>query len=555
MQVITEQQTTRTPASKKLWWRGAVIYQIYVRSFCDSTGDGIGDLPGITSKLDYVAGLGVDGIWLTPFFQSPHKDMGYDVSDYCAVDPLFGSMADFDELQQKAHALGLKVIIDQVLSHTSDQHEWFRLSSSNRDNEKADWFVWADPRADGGPPNNWLSVFGGSAWTWWPSREQYYMHNFLDSQPDLNFHNLQVQDAHLNNIDFWVRKGVDGFRLDTVNFYFHDQQLRDNPMLTVDPLHQSIPEFNPYGLQDHVYDKNRPENLDFLQRVRERLDQYGELTTIGELGEDGEKCLQLIEQYTGSGKRLHMCYGFEMLSGNFSTEKLVQYSRRLESNTEQAWICNAFSNHDVMRAISRWTFEPQYHRAVAVLALNLLLALRGSAYLYQGEELGIPQSELAYEDLRDPYGIAFWPKIPSRDGCRTPMPWDSKAEYAGFGGARPWLPIDPRHLPLAVDRQTGDPGSILTAFRRWLAFRKQNPALIDGDMRLVENEYGLLVLAREMRGQRLLAVFNLEAIDKEYPLPASWGSRAVEGEHIQVNGQSAVFGPYGFGYLLIDAAE
>ena len=249
------------------WWRGAVIYQIYPRSFADSNGDGVGDLPGITAKLDYVASLGVDAIWLSPFFKSPMKDYGYDVEDYCDVDPLFGTLADFDALIAKAHKLNLKVMIDQVISHTADSHPWFKESRANKVNPKADWFVWADAKSDGAPPNNWLSIFGGSAWAWDTRRCQYYLHNFLTSQPDLNFHNKDVREALYKTIDFWLKRGVDGFRHDTVNYYVHDQKLRDNPPNN-NPLVVDVPESNPYGYQQHIYDKSRPENLAVMQELR-----------------------------------------------------------------------------------------------------------------------------------------------------------------------------------------------------------------------------------------------------------------------------------------------
>jgi alpha-glucosidase len=257
------------------WWRGGVIYQIYPRSFQDSSGDGVGDLPGIIARLDYVASLGVDAIWLSPFFSSPMDDMGYDISDYFDVDPLFGSLDDFDRLVEKAHALGIKVIIDQVISHSSDRNPWFIESKSSKTNAKADWYVWADANKDGSPPNNWMSVFGGTSWEWNATRRQYYLHNFLTSQPDLNFHNPEVQDATLGVLRFWLERGVDGFRFDTVNFYFHDEKLRNNP-----PAHRGAlrPEISTYEMQAHVYDKNRPENLDFLKKVRKLLDEFGAMS-------------------------------------------------------------------------------------------------------------------------------------------------------------------------------------------------------------------------------------------------------------------------------------
>ena len=276
------------------WWRGAVIYQIYPRSFQDSSGNGIGDLAGITRRLGHVASLGADAIWLSPIFPSPMADMGYDVSDYTGIDPLFGSLADFDRLLDEAHALGLKVIIDQVLSHTSDQHPWFAESRQSRVNPRADWYVWADPLPDGTPPNNWASVFGGPAWEWDPRRRQYYLHNFLAAQPDLNFHTPAVQDALIDAMRFWLDRGVDGFRLDTVNFYFHDAKLRPNPP---EPRDEVLPAINPYDMQDHVHSKSRPENIAFLQRIRQLTDSYPNRAMVGEVGE-GRRAVEVMAAYT-----------------------------------------------------------------------------------------------------------------------------------------------------------------------------------------------------------------------------------------------------------------
>lgn len=273
------------PQAQSDWWKGAVIYQVYPRSFQDTTGDGYGDLAGVTKRLPYIASLGVDAIWLSPFFTSPMADMGYDVSDYCNVDPMFGTLADFDALMAEAHRLGLKVIIDQVISHTSDKHPWFVDSRASRINSKADWYVWANPKPDGTAPTNWLSVFGGPAWEWDGVRKQYYMHSFLASQPDLNFHNPEVQDAVLETVRFWLERGVDGFRLDTVNHYFHDKLLRDNPPLVDDEsFGLDASDVNPYGMQDHLYDKTRPENVAFLKRFRALLDDYEGRATVGEVG-------------------------------------------------------------------------------------------------------------------------------------------------------------------------------------------------------------------------------------------------------------------------------
>jgi len=294
------------------WWRGSVTYQIYPRSFQDSNGDGIGDLKGITERLGYVADLGVDAIWLSPIFVSPMADMGDDVADYTDIDPIFGSLADFDAMVARAHELGLKVIIDQVLSHSSNQHPFFKESRASRDNPKSDWYVWADPKHDGSPPNNWISIFGGPAWAWDTRRKQYYFHNFLVEQPDFNFHNPAVQDWLLGTMRFWLDRGVDGFRLDTVNFYFHDKLLRDDPA-----DYRTKPEApaNPYEMQYHIFSKNQPENLVFLERMRKLLDEYEARAMVGEVGESHHP-IRMMGEYT-SGKRLQKAYSFEMLGAAF----------------------------------------------------------------------------------------------------------------------------------------------------------------------------------------------------------------------------------------------
>lgn len=492
------------------WWRGAVIYQVYPRSFQDTDGDGIGDLRGVTSRLPHIASLGVDAIWLSPFFTSPQADMGYDVSDYCDVDPMFGTLDDFDEIMGEAHRLGLKVIIDQVISHTSDRHPWFVESRASRSNPKADWYVWADPKPDGTAPNNWLSVFGGPAWEWDGVRRQYYMHNFLTSQPDLNFHNPEVQEAVLATVRFWLDRGVDGFRLDTVNYYFHDRHLRDNPPLVPDPEATSsdAPDVNPYGMQNHLYDKSQPENIGFLRRLRLLLDEYGGRTTMGEVG-DGARSLRTVAAYTSGGDKLHMCYTFDLLGPIFTASHLRRCVENFQAIVTDGWVCWAFSNHDVMRHASRFAPLGADRERVAKLTISLLASLRGSICLYQGEELGLPEAELALEELRDPYGIRFWPAFKGRDGCRTPMVWESGRANAGFSTGIPWLPVREEHRLLAVDTQEGVPGSVLEHYRSTLAFRRSHAALIDGDMAFLASNRDVLAFIRKKGRQRLLFVFNL----------------------------------------------
>jgi alpha-glucosidase len=532
------------------WWRGGVIYQIYPRSFQDANGDGIGDLPGITRRLDHIAALGADGIWISPFFKSPMKDFGYDVSDYCDVDPMFGTLEDFRALVARAHELGLKVMIDQVLSHSSDQHPWFIESRSSRDNPKADWYVWADARDDGNPPNNWLSIFGGSAWQWDTRRCQYYLHNFLTSQPDLNFHNPQVQDALLATVKFWLDLGVDGYRLDTVNFFFHDTQLRNNPgrgapdRSNPDP---AVNPFNPYGWQRHVYDKSRPENLPFLQRLRALLDQYPDTTMVGEIGDDDG--LARVAEYTAGGDKLHMAYCFDLLGEAHDAPFLHGFLTRFNHIVGDGWPCWALSNHDVVRSATRWGGDRPDPRLLR-LAAAFQASLRGTVCLYQGEELGLPEAELRYEDLQDPYGITMWPEFKGRDGCRTPMPWQADAPHAGFTtGDKPWLPVAEPHRALAVDRQSAQTDSQLAFITRLLHWRRQQPALREGSLALWPADPQVLAFTRDLGGQVLLCAFNFSDRPARLALPADWqGARVLAGsglEGARVASGSVRFEPWG----------
>ncbi len=523
---------SKPKAANNEWWRGGVIYQIYPRSFQDSNGDGIGDLPGITARLEHIAKLGADGIWLSPFFKSPMKDFGYDVSDYRDVDPMFGTLGDFRALVKKAHDLGLKVTIDQVLSHTSDQHPWFKQSRIDKDNDKSDFYIWADAKDDGNPPNNWLSIFGGSAWQWDTGRLQYFMHNFLTTQPDLNFHNPRVQQALLDDVRFWLELGVDGFRLDTANFYFHDQQLRNNPGRgQPDGNDPAVDAVNPYGWQRHVYDKSQPENLVFLQRLRALLDEYPNTTMVGEIGDDDG--LARMAEYTKGGDKLHMAYCFDLLGKQFSAPYLHGFFTRFLSVVGDGWPCWALSNHDVMRVATRWggpTPDPRLLR----LAAALQMGLRGTPCVYQGEELGLPEADIAFEDLQDPFGITMWPKFKGRDGCRTPMPWQVSQANAGFGPAKPWLPVPAEHLPLAADGAVADPNSLLHYYTRLLHWRKGQTALVKGDMALLPAHEQVLAFVREFNGQRVMCVFNFSADTLHWTLPASCAKAvAIEGSPLQ----------------------
>ncbi len=512
----TQNQNKPTAPVDPDWWRGAVIYQIYPRSFQDSNGDGIGDLSGIIHRLEHVAELGVDAIWISPFFRSPMLDFGYDVSDYRDVDPMFGNLGDFDALVSRAHELGLKVLIDLVLSHTSDQHPWFAESRCSRDNAKADWYVWADAKPDGSPPNNWLSIFGGPAWEWDGERMQYFLHNFLREQPDLNLHEPAVQQELLDVARFWLVRGVDGFRLDTINFYFHDQQLRDNPALDPNERNDTIaPSVNLYNWQNHLYDKNRPENLEFLKKFRSLLNEFPGSTAVGEVG-DSQRGTEIQAEYTSGGDKVHMCYSFDFLSGAMPTGTRVgEIIDSFEAASGDGWACWAFSNHDVVRHPSRWNTDEPALRVFAAL----LMALRGTVCLYQGEELGLTEAYVAYEALQDPYGIRFWPKFKGRDGCRTPMVWVPDTLNGGFSEGKPWLPVAMEHLGRAAFTQATDPDSTLQFYRSMLAFRSRHPALAKGSLQVHEARENYISLIREHNGVRLFCAFNLSAEGQPLCLP------------------------------------
>jgi alpha-glucosidase len=520
----------------KDWWRGAVIYQIYPRSFQDSNNDGVGDLAGIVQRLPYIASLGVDAIWISPFFTSPMKDYGYDVSDYCDVDPMFGQLSDFDAVIETAHRLGIRVMIDLVLSHTSDQHPWFKESRANRANGRAEWYVWADPKPDGTAPNNWLSIFGGSAWQWDARREQYYLHNFLTSQPDLNLHTPAVQDALLDVARFWLNRGVDGFRLDTINFYFHDRKLRDNPALPPERRNASIaPSVNPYNHQEHLYDKNQPENLAFLRRLRAVMEPFG-AAAVGEVG-DAQRGLEIMGQYTRGDDLMQMCYAFEFLSATQPTaERIVEVLNEVDRVAADGWACWAFSNHDVVRHASRWHLS---HAAQRMFA-TLIMCLRGSVCLYQGEELGLPEADVAFEDLRDPYGIEFWPEFRGRDGCRTPMVWEQSNQNGGFSRGTPWLPVAREHLHLAASTQEDEPGALIHHYRRAIAFRHAHPALMMGSHGQLTAKGTVVSFTRSLDAQTIFCAFNVSDEPAEIETPAGdWQpiGESLGGAHVSADGK------------------
>lgn len=490
--------------SDTAWWRGATIYQIYPRSFFDSNGDGVGDLPGVTGKLDYVAYLGVDGIWLSPFFTSPMADFGYDVSDYRNVDPIFGTLADFDALIVRAHALGLKVVIDQVYCHTSNRHPWFCDSQYSKTGAYADWYVWADPKPDGTAPNNWLSLFGGPAWSWDGRRRQYYLHHFLKEQPTLNLHNPDVIDALVDVGRFWIGRGVDGFRLDALNVGMQDQRLRDNP-----PADNNTGAAKPYEMQKPVHTLSQNEMIKVVEKFSVAFRKAGgkEFFTVAEVvGKDPHA---LMVDYTTGDKALSAAYCFDFIGAEKASAALVKKAVGAWGGADNtgypAW---ALSNHDCRRIATRWRIADNHNANVRLFAL-LHAAFRGPTFIYQGEELGLPQADIAFEDLVDPEGVANWPASQGRDGARTPMPWRTSERNAGFSIGFPWLPIDAAHPALAVEKQEADVNSTLSFFKNVIALRRDVMALRYGSLEVLNAPDHIVAVRRKYRDEKWICVYNL----------------------------------------------
>ena len=525
----------RRDAAAAPWWKGAVIYQVYPRSFQDTNADGVGDLPGITQRLEHIASLGVQGLWISPFFTSPMADYGYDVSDFCDVDPIFGTLADFDALIAKAHSLNLKVIIDQVYSHTSDQHPWFEESRRDRTNPRADWYVWADPNPDGTPPNNWQSVFGMGAWQWDARRGQYYLHNFLVEQPDLNLHNPEVQNAILDVTRFWLQRGVDGFRLDALNFGMHDRQLRDNPVET----DHKRPPTRPFDFQRHTMNMSQPEVVPFIERIREVIDAHRpDGFTVAEVG--GPRPLAEMKLFTQGESRLHSAYAFDFLYADTLTADLVRTTQREWPGVAgEGWPSWAWENHDAPRAVTRWAGAVDPDQYAKMLTL-LMVALRGNGFLYYGQELGLQQGDIAFEDLRDPEAITNWPETLGRDGARTPMPWDGSGNtHAGFSEAKPWLPVQDSHARASVASQEADPHSVLHFTRAAMELRNGCRVLREGDI-VFAGAGELLVFDRRRGGKTRRCVFNVGQAPLDY-------AGAVEAE-LSVGGVGATIAP-GSGFV------
>ena len=526
------------------WWKGAVLYHVYVRSFYDSDGDGHGDLPGVLAKLDYIQSLGVDGIWLSPIHPSPNRDWGYDIADFEGVQADYGTMDDLQALLDAAHARGLKVLFDEVLSHTSDEHSWFLDSlTGGKDGPKADWYVWADPAEDGTAPNNWLSVFGGPAWAYQPARRQHYHHKFLRQQPKLNWRNDAAREAALSVLDFWLEKGVDGFRLDVAGTYLHDASLTDNPAV---PLaeRRGYNWSHAGNLQRHLHDSNLPENIETLGVIRRRVDAHGDRFVFGEFSEEEERS----GAYLSPAEGLHSAYTFVLLLAKNLTPAFIRGHYATLAAHLAHWPTISFSNHDVVRTVSRFGGDAPPPE-LAKLLFALLLSLKGTTLIYQGEELGLPQAALRRDQLRDPVGDLYWPYSGGRDGCRTPMPW-SPGPTLGFTTGEPWLPAAAEHADLTVEAQTADDESTLTFARQMIALRKSSPAMTIGDLHFLGDDDVVLAFVRREGGEAIACVFNLSAEPRVFADPAIddaellWlraGEADLRGGSIGLSPHAAVF--------------
>ncbi len=534
------------------WWRGAMFYEVYLRSFMDSNGDGIGDLSGLVSRLDYIKGLNVDGLWLSPFYPSPQKDFGYDVTDLCAVDPIFGTLQDFDRVIAEAHRRDLAVLIDIVPCHTSDEHDWFIESRSSHENDKADWYIWSDSRPDGGPPNNWLSSFGGPAWTWEPRRSQYYYHPFLECQPCLNLRNPAVLDAMLQVFRFWLDRGVDGFRLDAIQCLTCDPLLRDNPACPDGDCTPSLGggPCNPFRKQLHYFDRDAPESLAIVEAFRDTVRGHDpERVVIGELADIDST--RTAVKYTRYGERLHAVYDFDLINAVNSVAGIRQLLQVREDFLGTGAVMNVFTNHDSERAVSTLTgFAERAEMANegAKLLLFLQSTLRGGGILFQGEELGLTQPTIKYDDLQDPWGKAFWPDFSGRDGVRTPLPWEAEAPNAGFSTARKtWLPVAERHVAQAIDVQRKDPDSVLSFVTGLLAWRRNVPMLRWGDEAVVPDTDPAIIAYDRFDSQlRLTFVLNFSLQEVGFDIEPDDRIADVPGTRFARRSDSIILEPLGF---------
>ncbi|OGN73981.1 MAG: hypothetical protein A2X24_04595 [Chloroflexi bacterium GWB2_54_36] len=481
-------------AANPIWWRDGVVYQIYPRSFADSNGDGIGDLGGVIQHLDYLAELGVEAIWYSPFYPSPDVDFGYDVSNYTDIDPKFGSLADFDRLVTESHQRGIRVILDLVLNHTSDQHLWFQESRKGKDNPYSDWYIWRDAKPDGSLPNNWEAIFGTPGWEWDAKRDQYYYHMFYPQQPDLNWRNPQVRQACLDVVRFWLDRGVDGFRLDVFSNFFKHPDLPDNPPAVG---------LRAFDRQKHIYDSNQPDMIPLLRELRELLDSYPERYAVGETFMPTP---QSVSAYTAPGL-IHAAFDFEMLHCRWDPECFQKAILATEKAMHpDSWPVYTLNNHDTSRTASRYHCGNNDARLKVAAALTI--TLRGTPFIYYGEEIGMRNIHVPRRFIQDRIGEKYWPIFDGRDKNRSPMQWNANS-HAGFTTGKPWLPVHPDHGTRNVEAQRKDPQSLFHFYRRLIQLRKELSALRGGLFQPVTYEpRKLLAYLRQDSEQTVLVVLN-----------------------------------------------
>ena len=479
-----------------IWWKHGVIYHIYPRSFMDSNGDGVGDIQGVINKLDYLAELGIDAIWLSPVFLSPMVDFGYDVSDYRKIDPVFGTMDDFKLLIQKAHEIGIMVISDMILNHTSVQHNWFKESRSSENNPKRNWYIWKEGK-NGKPPNNWKSAVGGSAWELDGKTGHYYYHSFFKDQPDLNWRDEELSETFFQELRFWLDLGVDGFRLDVINFIAKDKKFRDNPYLFSNPLFQS-----------HVFTRNRPKSFKIVKELRKLTDQYNNRVLIGEIYTTPPGNSKIAGSYLADGYGIHLAFDFSLIFRTWNARNYFDcISEGYRSIPNKGWPAIVLSNHDLFRSIDRFPWRRHKDEKAKVTAA-LLLTLKGTPFIYYGEEIGMRNSKIKRRDIRDPLGKLYWPFFKGRDKARTPMQWDS-TEHGGFSSVKPWLPVNKDAIFRNVENQKDEEESLLNFYRDLIKLRKTCLSLQQGSwIPLLTGRKGVLIYARILEEERIIIVLN-----------------------------------------------
>ena len=495
---------------KWTWWKHGIFYHIYPRSFCDSNNDGIGDINGITAKLQYLSGLGITAIWISPVCKSPMKDLGYDIMDYRNIDPVFGSLDDFRRLLEEAHRQGIRIVMDLVMNHTSGLHPWFIESRSSKDNPKRDWYIWQDGRKNR-RPNNWHSAFGTSAWEYDAQTGQYYLHSFFKEMPDLNWRNKKLKKAFFEEVRFWLDMGVDGFRLDVINMIVKDKKFRNNPLF-----------FGIPWIQKHVYTRNRRKSQRITHQLRNLLDGYNDRMSVGEIYAMPPGDPALAADYLGKGDdSIHLAFDFSLIFQPWNARKfsncLENWYRQIP---EKGWACNVLSNHDLFRSNSRFGRSRNYIAKSKIMAMFLLTA-RGTPFIYYGEEIGMTNGKIKRNQVVDPLGKKFWPFFKGRDRARTPMQWNDRIN-AGFSESKPWLPVNQNYKHINVEAELKDPGSVLSLYKKLILLHNNSEVLQKGDfIPVIKGNKGILAFSRRYSGKELFILLNFRKRPVRIIIPAT----------------------------------